>query len=108
MRVRAVHIKNNAQQASKIEEFLRTQVGVTAASANTVTGSVVVHYEIDQTGAEAILEQLGSAGYKVIEALDSRNRTSLPSLDSIGVRVRDSLLEKIVERSAIALITAFI
>jgi hypothetical protein len=106
MRVRSPRVKNNHRHAQALEQFLRGLDGVGEASASTVTGSVVVHYAVGETSGQAILDRLKTSGFLVAHPEPTPPVISLSK--SVGQRALETVVEKLVERSAVALISALI
>lgn len=80
--------------AKTLLDLLRSQEGVTSASASTVTGSLVVTYDVSVTDGMEILRRLKAAGYEVHRGNDTLGR-SLPGALSaqVGERILKSLVE---------------
>lgn len=113
MRVRSSRIKGDPHRAKLLEEALHAMPGVTGASASTVTGTVLVRYCVQQTSGQRILELLDPAGFEIpaaaprlSESLAVSRTTHLTTV--VGRRVFDTLIEKIIEHSAVALVAALI
>jgi len=63
LRVRTPLIKGNEERASEIQTLLRSIYGVQSTSVNTVTGSVVIHYDPRAVGPNTITDFLAEAGF---------------------------------------------
>jgi copper chaperone CopZ len=63
LRVRSPLIKGNEQRASHVQRLLRLIHGIQSTSVNTVTGSVVIHYDRRVVDPETITGALTQAGY---------------------------------------------
>ena len=62
LRVKLAAIKKAPAVAEHLEQVLRRERGVVDVVANPVTGSVLVHYDHQQTGSRAILARLAPYG----------------------------------------------
>ena len=63
LRVRTPFIKGNEKRASEVQTLLGSIHGIRSTSVNTVTGSVVIHYDPRAVGPKIITEFLTEAGY---------------------------------------------
>jgi copper chaperone CopZ len=61
--VRTPLIKGSEERASEIQALLKSIQGIQSTSVNTVTGSVVVHYDPGAVGPNTITDFLAEAGY---------------------------------------------
>jgi hypothetical protein len=104
LRIRILGTKGNPGEAARVKARIESMRGVCAATVNAVTGSVVIHYDPRTTRVEAI-----AAGLQ----LDAVSAAAMPGLAGlkpvarrIGQRLARSLIETLLERSAMALIAA--
>lgn len=112
LRIRTPRLKRDAIRAEAAEAFVLTIEGVTAARANSVTGSLTVAYQRDVVGAETILEALALHGCYQPELVQHADH-QLPHMAAraggvLGKALFGMVLEKAVERSAFALIGAIL
>lgn len=112
LRIRTPQLKRDALCAEAAEAFVLTIEGVTAARANSVTGSITVGYQRDVVSAETILDALVLRGYYQPELVQHADH-QLPAMASragglLGKALFGMALEKAVERSALALIGAIL
>jgi hypothetical protein len=63
LRVKIPAIKCKKHRCEKVHQFLANAAGIDQISVNNVTGSVLVHYDPDETSSANILEQLDNCGY---------------------------------------------
>ena len=63
LRIRTPFVKNNSDRAGFIQELLQNIPGVTSASVNIVTGSVLVLYEPNLVSPKTITDTLTQTGY---------------------------------------------
>jgi hypothetical protein len=63
LRVRAPFLKRTHGIDRAIHELLNPLGGINAVSSNPVTGSLVIIYDAESTGADQILQVLNRAGY---------------------------------------------
>jgi copper chaperone CopZ len=61
--VRTPFIKGNEERASEVKRLLKSIDGIQSASINTVTGSVVIHYDPCAVSPKNITDFLTQAGY---------------------------------------------
>jgi Heavy metal associated domain 2 len=63
LRVRCPRLKGDRRAAAALRRLLRRLVGVTAVAVNHVTGSVLVHYRLEQVSHTDLLAILSDAGH---------------------------------------------
>jgi hypothetical protein len=112
LRIRTPRLKRDTSRAQAAEAFMLTIEGVTAARANSVTGSITLSYQRDVVGPEKILDALALRGYYQPELVQHADH-QLPHMaaragDALGKALFGMVLEKAVERSAFALIGAIL
>jgi hypothetical protein len=112
LRVRTPVLKRDAQHAQDAEQYVRAIYGVTAAAANTVTGSLVINYQRDVVSADALLNALALRGYYHAESAQHADNQihdmASRAGDAVGKMVLGFVVEKAVERSALMLIGALL
>lgn len=99
LRIRILRLKGSPGEAARVEAQIDSIRGVSNVAANAVTGSVVIHYDARGTRLEAIAAALQ------LDALRAPGPAG-PGASKIAQRVARSLLEALLERSAMALIAA--
>jgi hypothetical protein len=97
LRIRNLAIKGSRRDAARYCDVVRCLPGVYAAQAKPRTGSVVIEYDPEITRYEEILKLLGARPL-------ARARTADKLVEKLG----QVLVERLIERSASALITALI
>jgi hypothetical protein len=112
LRIRTPRIKRDAMRAEAAEAFALTIEGVTAARANSVTGSITLGYQRDIVSAQTILNALALRGYYQPELVQHADH-QLPHMaaragDVLGKALFGMVVEKVVERSAFALLGAIL
>lgn len=107
LRVRSPLIKRNEAAAGKARDLFSRHPGVETVETNPTTGSITIRYAPHQVDHRSLLSLLDDHGH-----LRSPQPTPAPAenrlAESIGSTVGTMLLEKLVERSATALIAALI
>lgn len=105
IRARLPEIRGNRRGAARLRADLRTLSGVTAVTANPLTGSVLVEYDSDALSADAIFDVLNvqppTNEPKTGALLKTESVRSDPS-------VRDVLAEKLLELAAERLLLALL
>jgi hypothetical protein len=98
LRVKLPQVKGAAQRALAVEQMLRGLEGVTAVTANPITGNVLVLFTSVVTSQHDIIAALQQTGYL---RDDHAAEPSQPSLIAIIVH---SALEMALERLVLALL----
>jgi hypothetical protein len=118
MRIRCAALKGNAAAAAAAKAMLATQPGVESVEANTVTGSMLIRYtgRADADRFVALLREHGYSRACHPVGTTALRRGNSPAQDphtaGIGFVVARTLVsfavEKAVERSVLALVTAIL
>ncbi len=114
-------LKRNEGHAERVRACLSVMDGIKELKVNGLTGSIVIHYDHDANIAEAIVSNLRSEGLLSAETRipaglsKASGRWKLPVSavggsvgKRVGKKVVDILVEKAVQRSAVALIGALL
>jgi hypothetical protein len=115
LRIKSAFLKRNEAGARQVRELLAGIEGVAGAQTNSVTGSVLISYDTERTSAHELLHALKRAGYCCRSTQLPDGQASFAdrlagTLSDAGERAGKAavgvLVEKMVERSALALIGA--
>lgn len=63
LRVKTPLIRRNPNLAQEVQDLLRPILGIDSVMVNTVTGSIVIHYDSRQVRSKEILDILKKTGY---------------------------------------------
>jgi hypothetical protein len=110
-RTRYPQIKNQPGRARAVETALRRIKGVTLVEASPLTGSLLICYDAHGADRVALMEALHAAKRELgLAAAPSRVEPMANEMksDTLGDKLLGMLVEKCVERSALALIAALI
>jgi hypothetical protein len=114
LRVRSPGLKRNEVQAAWVRSLVHGLDGVARGEVSTVTGSVLISYDPQRTDAGRLLAELGRHGV-VPEGVaaesgaspgDYVSRVAQGAGETLGKVVMGMVVEKLVERSAVALVAA--
>jgi copper chaperone CopZ len=116
LRLRIAAVKRNPGRAKVVEDLIEGRPGITSVDANTLTGSVTVIYDTDAITPTEILGILRDRGFVVAGGTEVAQVGGPDPDAAITTEVGDFLakilvgavLEKVVERSALALIAALV
>lgn len=119
LRLRVPAIKHSEHHAHTIGDLLRQTDGVLRHALSRVTGSVVVHYAPERLDPQGLLDRLRAASpapatgtalalLPTAAPLRAGHGGERPLLQRLGSAVASSLTEKIIERSAVALVAALL
>jgi hypothetical protein len=111
LRIKAQQFKRNERQASAVRLALEQAPGITAADINTLTGSVVINYDRHATNVDQIwnhlrLHGLIDAKLALEHAGDAVAQSVHKAATAAGKFAAGFVLEKVLERSAVALFAA--
>lgn len=105
LRVRTAALQRNPDRADAIERTVNTIDGVSAAAVNLLTGSLTVIYEPGRVTPEEILHVLRSQG---LQAVPRRRSSADTTVHKAGRAVLYVVLEKVLEHSVRAALTALL
>lgn len=113
LRIKLPPVRKDPAKAEAVAGHVRTLEGVRSVEVNTVSASVIVHYDIHRVGAEAITAHLASSGHLMSHGRSSPVPGALgQTFDRAGSAFGKALfgivLEKAVERVAVALVAALV
>jgi copper chaperone CopZ len=104
LRVRSMAIKRNPQEAERVRAAVAFLEGVSVAEANVRTGSLTVAYETGATSSHHILGVLNAMGYAVPSAAGLHGDAWAKAGEKLAQAAMRALVDKLVERSAVAVI----
>lgn len=105
LRLKLAQIRRNPRRASEIRAAVCRIDGVISAEANVVTGSLLIHYEAARIDGHAIVLAMKEAGW-LASAFGAA--PAAPMRPAVTGKMLDTLAEKLIERSAIALLGALL
>jgi hypothetical protein len=111
LRVKVPALKDKPWKRIEIERLFAGQNGIAAVTANTLTGSVIVHYDSHVTGSEKILRLMNQAG--LVEAnrlMESPAHWAVDkkAADYIGRALFGYAMGKALESSGLGFLAALI
>lgn len=113
LRVKCLLLKGNASSAEAVMQLLNAEDGISSCEVNLITGSVLVRYDETTTSAYRVLDLLAQGGYigagvELHAQGQSREETVSGVGKMVSKAVMDALVERLVERSAVALVGAIL
>lgn len=113
LRVKCPSLKGNAHSAETVVQLLSAEEGIASCEVNPLTGSVLVHYDESATNAYRMLDLLKRGGHFGADAdLRLQDRPLEETVSGVGKMVSKAvmgaLVERVVERSAVALVGAIL
>jgi len=112
LRIQIPSLKRNSQRAQEVQDLLASLSGIKSTSVNTVTGSVIIHYDSDIAHSRTILTLLSRKNYiDVARAISSRQYVDT-ALAKAGPAVFKALLgfalDRALQGSPLSILTALI
>jgi hypothetical protein len=112
LRIQIPALKRSPLRAQEVQDLLEDFSGIKSTSVNTVTGSVIVHYDPEIVNSGAILTILSREEYiDVARAISTENNTE-KALAKAGHVVTKALLgialDRALQGSPLSILTAFI
>jgi copper chaperone CopZ len=112
LRVKIPMLKRNETAAQKVQTFLEEVTGISSASANALTGSVVIKFDPRVISSREIVTILTQEGYIDLAKIIAGKPHNADGFSKIGALASRALLglavEKTFEGSALSLLTVFI
>jgi hypothetical protein len=112
LRVRIPSIRGNPRRAKRVQELFENVEGIDQVTLNELTGSLVVHYDADQMGSDAVLDILRRNGYfddaKAITNEEYIQNSVSKAGRSFGKAVFSWSVGKAIEDTGFAILAALI
>jgi hypothetical protein len=105
LRLRSAAPKGNACASEQARHQLEQIPGVTATSANPITGSVLLEYDPCVLSPGRVIDLLAAHGY-VLPAAEVEAETASGWADKLASTAMDWVINAVVERLALAVIAA--
>ena len=105
LRLRSAVLKGNARACERAQHHLAQIGGVKQASANPITGSVLLGYDPNLLSPGEVTEVLAAHGY-VLRAIEAETEAGDWWADRIASAVMDWVVNAFAERLAVAMIAA--
>ena len=112
LRFKTPLLKGNHSLGRKIEEYLSAVSGIETVRTSTVTGSIVVHYDLKTISSREITDIVTGQGYfdkkKAVTSDQYLNHSFEKVGQAVGKAVFGAMIEKALEGSALSLIAALL
>jgi hypothetical protein len=112
LRIKTPDLKRNPKKARILQRRLNSLAGVESASVNSVTGSLLVHYDPEIVRSEAILSYASRELNMHIAHVVSNEDSMDGAIGKVGRQVSKALLMLVLDRalqgSPLSILTAFI
>lgn len=108
LRVKSPGLKRNERAAVQTRAHLDQLHGVHSAEVNTITGSILIHYDTQRLHAETLLDTLRSLGHVHPEQGHAPHYRGPGLGQKLSDTVVNKLVETVLERSATALVAAIL
>jgi hypothetical protein len=105
LRLRSAALKGNASAGEEARHQLAQIRGVTATSANPITGSVLLEYDPSVLSEGRVIDLLAAQGH-VLRATEVEPEAGSGWADRTASAARDWVINALAERLALAVITA--
>lgn len=111
LRLRLPQLKGHSGRAREAEKVMSQISGVTSADVNIVTGSLLMRYDPTGIDRDTLLNAVHLTakrlGLNEVPELRGERRTGV-AISSLADRAVSIMLEKLIERSAVALVGALL
>jgi copper chaperone CopZ len=111
LRVKTQLIKGNEARAKAAKEHLSNVNGVRETDVNTLTGSIIIWYDVGLATSMTILDSLRHVGviqHVTTQTVSTGAVRGNAIVEKVGETVVNKIVEMVIERSAILLIGALI
>jgi hypothetical protein len=105
LRLRSGVLKGNARASEEARRHLAQISGVTSASANPLTGSVLLEYDPNVISPRKVGDVLATHGY-ALGASEAETEAEAGWADKLASAARDWVINALAERLALAMISA--
>lgn len=112
LRFKLLPLKGLARRAEEVEKAVRQIKGVTSIEVNSITGSLLIHYDVTEVCSHTFLDVIKKTLLQSGAMASSSMQLNAPSSSTAASVVTDklvgTLLEKLIERSAVAIVGALL
>jgi hypothetical protein len=112
LRFKLLQLKGQVRRAEEVEKAVRQMKGVRSIEANTVTGSLLIHYDVTEVESYVFLDGMKKTLLQFGAMNSSCSQLNASSCFTGGGVVADklvsALLDKLIERSAVAIVGALL
>lgn len=109
LRVRAAAVRGSEEKAAAVKALLESTPGVRSVTANSLTGSVTIHYDRQVADHSKFTALLSERGYFVGPRVVASNYGVGTELGSVvATRVAKMVVGKAVETAIVALVTGLL
>jgi len=112
LRVKIPDLKRNPQSAWDLQGLLKNLSGIKSSSINTVTGSVIMHYDPEVLSAGALINVLAGEGYIDVAKVLTNKKRNENTMEAVTLAASKALLGFVLDRalqgSPLSIVTAFI
>jgi len=112
LRFKLLQLKGQVRRAEEVEKAVRQMKGVVSIEANTITGSLLIHYDVTEVESYVFLDGMKKTLLQFGAINSSYSQLNASSCFTVGSVVTDKLvgvlLEKLIERSAVAIVGALL
>lgn len=115
LRIRCSGVRRDHTAAAAVHAELQALEGVRSVEVSALTGNIVIHYDHPRISAEDLFASLAERGYLADSAPPAPHRQGMPAPHLpeglpalVGKAVVSMAAEKLLERSALALIAALV
>jgi len=112
LRIKIPNLRRNLSLAQELVPLLNSLCGVQSATANTVTGSITVHYDPEIISSSSILTFLAGEKYIDLAKAITSEQHMEKAISRVGQAASKALLglalDRALEGSPFAILTAFI
>ena len=117
VRFKFSELKNRPRLASAVERSIREQNGIKLVQTNTITGSLLIHYEPRGEQEKALLSTIGqihrqfglTSAIQMESIIDAKPQNASPvNADTLIDTFVGMVIEKALQRSAMALVGALL
>ena len=112
LRFRNPVLKGKEALCKKIEDSISCFRGIQSVTANTVTGSIIVHYDLKIVSSREIIEFVSEQGYfdrqRAVTSDQYLNRSFEKIGESVGKAIFGAMVEKTFQGSALSLVAVLL
>ena len=112
LRVKIPDLKRNPQAARDVQVLLKNLPGIKSISTNTVTGSIIVHYDPQLVNTTAIVNVLARDAYidlaKVLFNKERKENTTDVVAQAASKAILGFVLDRALQGTPLSIVTALI
>jgi hypothetical protein len=106
LRLRSARLTGNARVSEKARLHFAQLTGITSATANVCTGSLLLEYNSTLISPGTVIDVLRAHGYNILATTEEATEPGPTWAEQLTISIKDRVIDAVAERLALAMIGA--